>query len=461
MGSLMSGSAACNTTEPSSKNAPPWTTDWRGTTTRTSSNATPKRWCASITSRPLFIMVAESMVIFGPIRHVGCFSASSGPTSTSLAFSKEKNGPPDAVNNISLISSPRLPSRHWKIAECSESTGIMRLLAARSITHSPPATSDSLLARATRLPSCRAPTVAARPAKPTIPLSTTSDGARESCSAEPGPAKTSEARSSRGPASLDSSATYSGRNSAAWRASARASLPAESPTISKRSGYLRTTSRACLPMLPVEPRIVRRRLMLVLGPISYEQGDIVYRRGREEQAVHPVEDASVAWEEITEVLHIEDTLQRRFEEVTALARDRDTGAHDEGLGDGKVELLESDGGDDQDRQEETANAALHGFVRAQGREQQVTAEKAPGEVRARVGDPGPHHGYEDEDDAVTGTGKQPHMRQRDADPERHEEYGEHSAQRPRLGPGGEPDQGPGQAHYGTCQYTRFVVRDGE
>src|SRR5215204_5167766 len=57
MGSLMSGNAACNTTEPSSKKAPPWTTDWRCTTTRTSSNATPKRWCASITSRPLFIMV--------------------------------------------------------------------------------------------------------------------------------------------------------------------------------------------------------------------------------------------------------------------------------------------------------------------------------------------------------------------------------------------------------------------
>src|SRR5919106_6059136 len=459
MGSLMSGNAACNTTEPSSKKAPPWTTDWRCTTTRTSSNATPKRWCASITSRPLFIMVAESMVIFGPIRHVGCLSASSGPASTSFAFSKEKKGPPDAVNSISLISSPRLPSRHWKIAECSESTGIMRLRAARSTTHSPPATSDSLLARATRLPSCRAPTVAARPAKPTIPLSTTSDGVRESCSAEPGPAKTSEARSSRGPASLDSSATYSGRNSAAWRASARASLPAERPTISKLPGYLRTTSRACLPILPVEPRIVRRRLML--GPISYEQGDIVYRWGCEEQAVHPVEDASVAWEEVAEVLHVEDTLQGRFEEVSALARDRDTGAHYEGLGDRKVEELEANGGDDQDRQEEAANAALHGFVRAQGREQQVTAEKAPGEVRARVGDPGPHYRYEDKDDAVSGARKQSQVRQRDADPERHEEHGENSAQGPRLWFGGEPEQGPGQAQEGARQYTRLVVRDGE
>src|SRR5215211_7617721 len=417
IGSLMSGNAACNTTEPSLKKAPPWTTDWRCTTTRTSSNATSKRWCASITSRPLFIMVAESMVIFGPIRHVGCASASLGPASTSLAFSKEKKGPPEAVNNISLISSPRLPSRHWKIAECSESTGIMRLFAARSITHSPPATSDSLLARATRFPACRAPTVAARPAKPTIPFSTTSDGTRESCSAEPGPVRTSVARPPRGPASLDSSARYSGPNSAAWRASARASLPAERPMISKRSGNLRATSRACLPILPVEPRIVRRRFMLELGPISYEQGDIVYRRGREEQAVHPVEDASVAREEVPEVLHVEDTLERRFEEVPALARDGDTGTHDEGLDEGKVEELESDGGDDQNRQEEAADATLDGLVRAQGREQQYTAEKAPGEVRTRVGDPGPYHRYEDEYDAVAGAGKQSQVRQRDADPE--------------------------------------------
>ena len=30
---------------------------------------------ASISSSPLFIMVAESMVIFGPIDQLGCFSA--------------------------------------------------------------------------------------------------------------------------------------------------------------------------------------------------------------------------------------------------------------------------------------------------------------------------------------------------------------------------------------------------
>ena len=47
-------------------------------------------------------------------------------------------------------------------------------------------------------------------------------------------------------------------------------------------------------MLPVEPRMVRRRLIGVWGPISYEQGDVVYRGGRKEQAVYAVEDAPVA-----------------------------------------------------------------------------------------------------------------------------------------------------------------------
>ncbi len=35
-------------------------------------SGTPKRRCASITSRPLLASVAESTVIFGPIRQVGC-----------------------------------------------------------------------------------------------------------------------------------------------------------------------------------------------------------------------------------------------------------------------------------------------------------------------------------------------------------------------------------------------------
>ena len=42
--------------------------------------ASPNSQWASITSRPLFRSVAESMVILGPMLQVGCFSASAGVT---------------------------------------------------------------------------------------------------------------------------------------------------------------------------------------------------------------------------------------------------------------------------------------------------------------------------------------------------------------------------------------------
>ena len=46
-------------------------------TTSIFSGGAPKRKCASMISSPLFIIVAESIVIFGPIFQVGCASASS------------------------------------------------------------------------------------------------------------------------------------------------------------------------------------------------------------------------------------------------------------------------------------------------------------------------------------------------------------------------------------------------
>ena len=55
----------------------PCTTDCGCTTTSMRSKSTPNSSWASITSRPLFMSVDESIVIFGPIDHVGCLSASS------------------------------------------------------------------------------------------------------------------------------------------------------------------------------------------------------------------------------------------------------------------------------------------------------------------------------------------------------------------------------------------------
>src|SRR5215212_10345569 len=53
------------------------------------------------------------------------------------------------------------------------------------------------------------------------------------------------------------------------------------------------------------------------------------------------------------------------------------------------------------------------------------------------------------------------MRERDADPERHEEDGEQRAKGPRLGPTREPQERPGQAGHGACEYAGLMVRDGE
>src|SRR5215211_3352130 len=239
----------------------------------------------------------------------------------------------------------------------------MRLVSARLMTHSPPATSDSLLARATRLPARSAPTVAARPAKPTMPLRTTSVGVAARRSAEPGPRRSSQP--SGGGVCADSRATTSGSNSAAWVLSDSASVAAERPTTSKRSGLARTTSRAWRPILPVEPRMVRRRLTIrMCAMISYKQGDVVYRGSGKEQAVYTVEDAPVPREEMAEVLDVEDTLERRFEEVSGLGEDRDPGSDDDRFCDGEVEELERDEPDDDHRREEAAKASFSGLVRA-------------------------------------------------------------------------------------------------
>ena len=71
---------------------------------RSDRRATPNSQCASITSRPLFISVAESIVILRPIRHVGCCSASAAVTPVSSDAVRPRNGPPDAVRMSRRIS---------------------------------------------------------------------------------------------------------------------------------------------------------------------------------------------------------------------------------------------------------------------------------------------------------------------------------------------------------------------
>ena len=85
----MSGMPSWARTERSTNSTIEWTIDCGCTTTSIRSNGTPNSQCASRTSRPLFMSVAESIVIFAPIRHVGCRRA----CSTVTRF-EGRSGPP-------------------------------------------------------------------------------------------------------------------------------------------------------------------------------------------------------------------------------------------------------------------------------------------------------------------------------------------------------------------------------
>ena len=146
------------------------TTLWGCTTTWIRSGPTPKSQCASITSSPLFIRVAESIVILGPIFHVGwpqrllrCHALQLPPECV------RGTGPPDAVSQSRRTSSIFSPRRHWCNALCSLSTGRIRrhgLSAQRRVMCSPATTRASLLARATSRPQAEAPYVGRHQSRP-------------------------------------------------------------------------------------------------------------------------------------------------------------------------------------------------------------------------------------------------------------------------------------------------------
>ena len=148
------------------------------------SAGTPKSHLASITSKPLFISVAESMVIFAPMFHVGWRNASAAVTVSNCSWEYLRKGPPEQVSNILSISFRSSPTRHWKMAECSLSTGRMGAwcsCASWSIS-SPATTNVSLLARHIFFPALMARMVEGRPAKPTIEANTMSMGAASTIS---------------------------------------------------------------------------------------------------------------------------------------------------------------------------------------------------------------------------------------------------------------------------------------
>ena len=224
-----------------------------------------------MTSRPLFIRVAESTVILGPMVHVGWASASFTEAFDSSSRLHSRKGPPDAVMTTRLRSSLRSPRRHCASAACSESTGINRSGSpfTRSMTSSPPTMSDSLLARASVFPDCSAASDGAKPTAPTMAFSTMSaSDSRAMVSAASVPARISMPRIAPSPAlisraaSSSAIATSGGRNSRICPTSSSWLVAAASATTLNRSGLRRTTSSACVPIDPVEPRIATARIGL-------------------------------------------------------------------------------------------------------------------------------------------------------------------------------------------------------
>src|SRR2546430_17426453 len=94
----------CASTDPSANSTIECTMLCGWITTSTCAIPTPNNQCASIISSPLLNSVAESIVIFGPMFQVGCFSACSTVISENWSAGVSRNGPPDAVRMMRRTS---------------------------------------------------------------------------------------------------------------------------------------------------------------------------------------------------------------------------------------------------------------------------------------------------------------------------------------------------------------------
>ena len=250
----MSGIPMCASRAPSRRRTSEWTIEDGCTTTSIASYGSPNSQWASISSSPLFASVAESTVIFGPIRQVGWASACSAVTSASSSRVRPRNGPPDAVRTRPATLARSRPSRHWWSAECSLSTGRSspppRSCAATA--SSPAATRLSLLASASVTPCSRVHNVARTPANPTTAFRTRSGALRSS--------------------SRTASPPTWAFSTACSAASSASGVEPDWSAHSSSSGCAATISIACRPIDPVAPRIATR--FTTQGCLSPREGAV-------------------------------------------------------------------------------------------------------------------------------------------------------------------------------------------
>ena len=246
-----------------------WITLWGWMTTVISSGVTEKRCIASINSRPLFIIVALSTEILAPMLQLGWRTACSGVTSSSSARAFPRKGPPEPVSRILCSSPGARPIRHWKMAECSESTGMISapLSRARCITSVPAQTRVSLFARAMRFFSSMAASVGRRPTAPETAVTTQSLSASVAASIRPSmpePTRISVSATAilkRRAASSSYTATKAGFKRRACSSSR--SILRWAVRAATRRPRCSAAAMVCRPMEPVLPRTEMALTMLI------------------------------------------------------------------------------------------------------------------------------------------------------------------------------------------------------
>ena len=212
---------------------------------------------------------------------------------------------------------------HWRIALCSLSTGTSSPppRCAAPVTRSPPMTSDSLFASATRLPRSSAASVASSPAAPTTAFSTISALVErrriDQTAVAPLPSPDARRRPFR------TSPTYSGAK--------RADLLSEQRGVAER-GQRRDVESIALTLEHAQRRRADRaggaengdaaRAHRMIGDREPLQQQIRDRQ-HEDQAVEPVEHSAVPGDDARAVLHAALALEERLEQVAHLRRDAD------------------------------------------------------------------------------------------------------------------------------------------
>ena len=159
------------------------------------------------------------------------------------------------------------------MALCSLSTGMMGTPRSRAaaITREPAATRVSLLARATGSPASMAARVGSSPTAPTMAETTRSAPEATATSRTPALPQRISGASAGGTSSRKLAATASlctdtraGRNCRICSARTLTFCPAANPATANSPGCSATTARVLWPMEPVEPRIARRFMELII-----------------------------------------------------------------------------------------------------------------------------------------------------------------------------------------------------